>query len=57
MPSDLVPGKFEEIGGVSCYVATPEGDYAKDTVVLYLTDAFGVPLPNNQVRYIFLVCG
>nr|GAT47358.1 predicted protein [Mycena chlorophos] len=28
-----------ELGGVPCYVATPEGAYAKDKVVLYLSDA------------------
>ncbi|KZT09837.1 alpha/beta-hydrolase [Laetiporus sulphureus 93-53] len=41
-------GKFEEIAGVSCYVATPSGDYAKEKVILYLTDIFGVELPNHQ---------
>ncbi|KAI0069610.1 hypothetical protein K474DRAFT_1610223, partial [Panus rudis PR-1116 ss-1] len=44
-------GKFEEIGGVKCYVGTPTGDYAKDKVVLFLCDAFGFPLINNKVTY------
>ena len=32
------------------YVATPQGDYPKDKVVLFLTDVFGIPLINNRVR-------
>jgi hypothetical protein len=43
-------GKFEKIGGVECYIATPAGDYAKDKVVLYLADVFGPQLVNAQVR-------
>ncbi|KII87452.1 hypothetical protein PLICRDRAFT_142740 [Plicaturopsis crispa FD-325 SS-3] len=42
-------GKFETIGGVNCYVATPDTDYAKDTVILFLTDVFGIQLNNNQL--------
>ncbi|KAJ7065364.1 chlorocatechol-degradation protein [Mycena amicta] len=42
-------GKIEKIGGVECYIATPSIDYPKDKVVLFLTDAFGLPLPNNQL--------
>ena len=42
-------GKFEEIGGVRSYVATPEGDYPKDKVILYLPDVFGVDLVNAQL--------
>ncbi|KAF9013564.1 alpha/beta-hydrolase [Hymenopellis radicata] len=37
-------GKLEVIGGVECYTATPEGDYARDKVLLYLTDVFGMAL-------------
>lgn len=33
------------------YVATPEGEYAKDTVILYCTDVFGPQLINSQVRH------
>ncbi|KAJ7164510.1 dienelactone hydrolase [Mycena filopes] len=40
-------GKTETIGGVSCYVATPKCDYAKDKVVLLLTDVFGIIFINN----------
>ncbi|KAJ6605465.1 dienelactone hydrolase [Mycena vulgaris] len=40
-------GTFEHIGGVKCYVATPTVDYPKDKVVLFLTDVFGLALPNN----------
>ncbi|KAM6496810.1 Alpha/Beta hydrolase fold [Amanita muscaria] len=35
-------GKFENIGGVNCYVATPTGEYPKDRVLLYLADALGL---------------
>ncbi|KAF9013563.1 hypothetical protein BDZ89DRAFT_1077074 [Hymenopellis radicata] len=42
-------GKLEVIGGVECYTATPEGDYAKDKVVLYLCDAMGLSLVNNKL--------
>jgi len=42
-------GKFEEIGGVRSYVATPTVEYPKDKVVLYLTDIFGIDLPNHQL--------
>ncbi|KZT09825.1 uncharacterized protein LAESUDRAFT_734918 [Laetiporus sulphureus 93-53] len=42
-------GKIEQIGGVECYVATPEGNYSKDKVLLFLTDVFGIPLVNNKL--------
>ncbi len=42
-------GKIEKIGGVDSYVATPEADYPKDKVVLYLSDVFGLKLENNLV--------
>ncbi|KAF8074669.1 dienelactone hydrolase endo-1,3,1,4-beta-D-glucanase [Lyophyllum atratum] len=42
-------GKWEEIGGVKSYVATPAIDYPKDKVVLFLTDVFGVQLLNAQL--------
>jgi len=42
-------GKFEKISGVDCYIATPRGDYAKDKVVLCLTDVFGPQLVNTQL--------
>ncbi|KAF9010425.1 alpha/beta-hydrolase, partial [Hymenopellis radicata] len=34
---------------VECYVATPEGDYPKNKVILFLPDVFGIPLPNNPL--------
>ena len=43
-------GKMEQIAGIECYVATPEGDYPKDKVVLLLTNIFGIELINNRVR-------
>jgi len=42
-------GKVEKIGGVDCYVGTPQGDYAKDKVVLFLPDVFGIHLINSQL--------
>lgn len=42
-------GKWEEIGGVRCYVGTPSVDYPKDKVVLFLTDVFGPQLVNAQL--------
>jgi hypothetical protein len=44
-------GKLEVIDGVQCYIATPTSDYAKDKVLLYFTDAFGIPLVNNRVGF------
>ena len=43
------PGKIEKIAGVECYVATPEGEYQKDHVILYLSDVLGIPLINAKV--------
>ncbi|KAF7344180.1 Dienelactone hydrolase endo--beta-d-glucanase [Mycena venus] len=42
-------GKLEVIDGVQCYIATPTCEYAKDKVLLYFTDAFGIPLVNNRL--------
>ncbi|KAK7037582.1 hypothetical protein VNI00_011074 [Paramarasmius palmivorus] len=42
-------GEWQNIGGVDCYVATPDGEYEKDRVILFLPDAFGVQLSNNQL--------
>lgn len=43
-------GKIQMIGGVECYVATPTVDYPKDKAILFLTDVYGLHLPNSQVR-------
>ncbi|TFY70448.1 hypothetical protein EVG20_g2554 [Dentipellis fragilis] len=43
-------GKFETIGGIKTYVATPTGEYPKDKAILFLTDVFGPELNNNLVR-------
>ncbi|KAJ6529807.1 Alpha/Beta hydrolase protein [Mycena capillaripes] len=40
-------GQFEVIGATKCYIATPTVDYPKDKVVVFLTDAFGLALPNS----------
>ncbi|KAJ7173460.1 dienelactone hydrolase endo-1,3,1,4-beta-D-glucanase [Mycena filopes] len=42
-------GKIETIGGIESYVATPTVDYPKDKVILFLADAFGLPLINNKL--------
>jgi len=42
-------GKFETIANIRSYVAVPEGEYDKSVVLLYLTDAFGIDLSNNQL--------
>ncbi|KAL0568034.1 hypothetical protein V5O48_013955 [Marasmius crinis-equi] len=42
-------GKWEKIGGVDCYVATPENQADTKAVVLFLPDVFGIQLPNNQL--------
>lgn len=55
IPSDdLTIGKWEKLGGVESYVATPTVDYPKDKVLLFLPDVFGAQLPNAQVRHCFL---
>ncbi|KAJ7463319.1 dienelactone hydrolase endo-1,3,1,4-beta-D-glucanase [Mycena latifolia] len=41
--------KFETIGGVACYVATPTVDYPKDKALLLLTDVLGLSFVNNQL--------
>lgn len=43
-------GEIKEVGGVRSYVATPKGDYAKDKVLLFLPDVFGIDLDNGRVR-------
>lgn len=45
----LSVGKFEDIDGIDCYVATPTAEYPTDKVILFLTDALGIALINNQV--------
>ncbi|KAF8183685.1 dienelactone hydrolase endo-1,3,1,4-beta-D-glucanase [Pholiota molesta] len=42
-------GKFETIGGVYTYVATPTVDYPKDKAILFLTDVFGPQFINAQL--------
>lgn len=46
----ILSGKFEQIGDVKSYVATPSIDYPKDKVLLYLPDVFGFQLINHKVR-------
>jgi hypothetical protein len=47
----ITKGKWEKIGGVDSYVATPNGDYPQNKAILFLSDAFGPSLINNQVRF------
>lgn len=42
-------GRFEDIDGIDCYVATPSFDYPKDQLVLVLTNVFGAKYIKNQV--------
>ncbi|KAF8480350.1 alpha/beta-hydrolase [Russula ochroleuca] len=42
-------GTYEEINGIKTYVATPTVDYPKEKAVIYLTDVFGLELPNNRL--------
>jgi dienelactone hydrolase len=42
-------GKWESIGGVNSYVATPAGEYPKNKAILFLPDVFGPQLPNAQL--------
>jgi len=42
-------GKWEKLGGVDSYVATPTMDYPKDKVLLVLPDIFGAHLINAQL--------
>jgi len=46
---DAFSGKWEKIGEVDCYVATPEKDYPKDKAILFLPDVFGPQLINAQL--------
>ena len=47
-------GKWEKIGGIDTYVATPSGDYPKNKVILFLPDVFGPQLINARVRSLFV---
>ncbi|KAF8654647.1 hypothetical protein AX16_003500, partial [Volvariella volvacea WC 439] len=42
-------GKWENINGVDCYVATPSEDYDKSKVLVFLPDVFGPQLINAQL--------
>ncbi|KIM88132.1 hypothetical protein PILCRDRAFT_814036 [Piloderma croceum F 1598] len=42
-------GQFYKISGIECYIATPKGDYAKEKVIIHLTDVFGPRLVNAQL--------
>lgn len=43
-------GKVEAIAGIPTYIAIPEEEvYPKDTVVLFLSDVFGIELVNNKL--------
>ncbi|GAA5833700.1 hypothetical protein JCM11251_003208 [Rhodosporidiobolus azoricus] len=40
-------GKVEHFNGVKAYVATPSGDYDKTKALIFLTDIYGIDLPNG----------
>ncbi|KAF9061624.1 dienelactone hydrolase endo-1,3,1,4-beta-D-glucanase [Rhodocollybia butyracea] len=42
-------GKWETINGIECYVGVPTGEYQKNKVLLFICDAFGPSLINNQL--------
>ncbi|KAG2089648.1 hypothetical protein BD769DRAFT_1679878 [Suillus cothurnatus] len=42
-------GTLETIDSVACYIATPTVDYAKDKVILFLPDTFGIKLINAKL--------
>ncbi|KAF7333527.1 Dienelactone hydrolase endo-1,3,1,4-beta-D-glucanase [Mycena venus] len=42
-------GKIETIGGIECYVATPTIPHPKERMLIFLTDIFGLALPNNRL--------
>jgi len=42
-------GKWEKIGGVDSYVATPTEEYSKNKAILFLPDVFGPQLQNSQL--------
>ncbi|KAH9483294.1 Hydrolase tropI [Psilocybe cubensis] len=42
-------GKWEKIGGVDVYVATPSKEYDKTKAILFLSDVFGPQFINNQL--------
>ncbi|KAI0702268.1 dienelactone hydrolase endo-1,3,1,4-beta-D-glucanase [Cytidiella melzeri] len=50
-------GKFEDVDGVDCYVATPSIDYPKDKVLILLTDAFGLLINNQLIADSFAASG
>jgi hypothetical protein len=51
LTSDCPIGKWEKIGGVDSYVATPTGEYPQNKAILFLPDVFGPQLINAQVRF------
>jgi len=42
-------GKWLSIGGINSYVATPNGEYAKNKAILFFPDVFGPQLPNARL--------
>jgi len=42
-------GKIEKINGVETYITLPEGQYKKDTAILFLCDIWGMRFPNSQL--------
>ncbi|KAF9067238.1 alpha/beta-hydrolase [Rhodocollybia butyracea] len=47
-----VKGKWEQIGGIDCYVGIPSDhgiEYPKDKALLFLADVYGMQFVNNQL--------
>ncbi|KAF8548854.1 alpha/beta-hydrolase [Imleria badia] len=42
-------GRFDTLGGVRCYLATPTVIYSKEKVILFLPDVFGIELVNSKL--------
>jgi dienelactone hydrolase len=42
-------GRVEKFDGVDVYVSLPDQEYPKDKALLFLSDIFGLPLPNAKL--------
>ncbi|KAN0088788.1 hypothetical protein V8E55_005845 [Tylopilus felleus] len=49
MSTHCVQGRFDTVGGVGCYLATPTGEYSNEKAILFLPDVLGIELVNSRV--------
>ncbi|KAJ7207885.1 chlorocatechol-degradation protein [Mycena pura] len=42
-------GQTKDIGGIECYIATPTVPHPTTKALIYLSDIFGLALPNNRL--------